>query len=112
MSNEAAKLEGFSPEIHPGSRAHLHPGAFSIFLNFENASKKSKKNCAETYSCIKYSCKFSTENINFCALCKKDKYLTDKIGEQSTIQKDRFVFFTQGAKIDIFCRKFTRVLNT
>ena len=24
-------------EIHFGSRAHLHPGAFSIFLNFENA---------------------------------------------------------------------------
>ena len=95
-----------------GARAHLSPAAFPIFLNFKNASKKSEKKYAETYSCIQYSCKFSTENIKFCDLCKKDKYLTDKIGEQSTIQKDRFVFFAQGAKIDIFCRKFTRVLNT
>ena len=72
-------------EIHSGSRAHMLPVTVPIFLNFENASKKSEKNCAETYSCIQYSCKFLTENINFYDLCKKDKYLTDKIGEQSTI---------------------------
>ena len=99
-------------EIRSGSRAHMLPAAFAIFLNFENASKKSGKNCAETYSCIQYSCKFSTENIKFGDLCKKDKYLTDKIGEQSTIQKDRFVFFAQGAKFDIFCRNFVRLLST
>ena len=99
-------------EMQFGARAHLSPAAFPIFLNFKNASKKSEKKYTETYLCIQYSCKFSTENIKFCALCKKDKNLTDKIGEQSLIQKDRFVFFTQGAKIDIFCRKFTRVLNT
>ena len=72
-----------------GARAHLSPAAFPIFLIFENASKNSEKNYAEIYSRMQHSCKFSTENINFCALCKKDKYLTDKTGEQSTIQKDR-----------------------
>ena len=35
-----------------GARAHLLPVTVLIFLNFENASKKSEKNCAETYSCI------------------------------------------------------------
>ena len=101
-----------APEIRFGARAHMLPGTVPIFLNFENASKISEKICAETYSCAHCSCKFSTENINFCALRKKDKYLTDKTGEQSTIQEDKFVFFAQDAKIDIFCRKFTRAVST
>ena len=83
-----------------------------IFFEYENVSKNSAKNWAWTYSSTQQSCKFSTGNINFCGLCKKDKNLTDKIVNSPLFKKDRFVFFTQGAKFDIFCRKFTRVLNT
>ena len=56
-----------------GSRVHLHPVLFSKFEKYENASKKSEKNWAETYASVEPSCKISTENTNFSALCKKDK---------------------------------------
>ena len=102
----------FIREIHFGARAHMLPGTVPIFLNFENASKKSEKICAETYSCAHCSCKFSTENINFCALCKKDKSVFLNSGLFTYFVCQIFVFFAQVAKIDIFCRKFTRVLNT
>ena len=59
-----------------GARVHLNAVLFSKFEKYENALKKSKKNWAETYTSVEHSCKISTENTNFSALCKKDKFLT------------------------------------
>ena len=42
-----------------GARVHLHPVLFSKFEKYENASKKSEKNWAETYTSVEHSCKIA-----------------------------------------------------
>ena len=65
-------------EIHFGTREHLHPVCLFKFKKYENVSKNSEKNWTQTYASNEHPWKISTENTNFSALCKKDKFLTKK----------------------------------
>ena len=47
--------EYYTPEIHFGTRVHLHPVCFSNFKKYENASKKSEKIWTQTYASNEHS---------------------------------------------------------